>query len=153
MKKLFFIAMSALFIGAGTLSSCSKYAEGPSFALSSKTSRLAGTWELSSKTLNGVNVIVTGYTEHLTIEKDGSFTDTAKLTYPNGTSISGPVSGTWNFSEDKLQVIFDANSTNTSFSLNGDNTWNIIKLAKDEIKFERIGSNNSVTAMTYIPKN
>lgn len=144
--------MGAFFIGASTLSSCSKYTEGPGFALSSKTSRLAGSWELSSKTLNGVNVIVTGYSEHLTIEKDGSFTDTAKLTYPNGTSISGPVSGSWSFSEDKLQVIFDANATNNSFTLNGNNTWNIIKLAKDEIKFEKI-SNNSVTAMTYVPKN
>jgi hypothetical protein len=37
--------------------------------------------------------------------------------------------------------------------VNGVNAWNITKLAKDEIKFEKVGSNNSVTAMTYVPKN
>jgi hypothetical protein len=152
MKKLFFIAMSALFIGAGALTSCSKYAEGPSLALSSKTSRLAGTWVLSAKTLNGVNAVDAGYSETLIIEKDGSFKDTAKISYL-GFNYTGPVAGTWSFSEDKMQVAFNSAGTNTTFTINGNNTWNIIKLAKDEIKFERIGSNNSVTAMTYIPKN
>jgi hypothetical protein len=152
MKKLFFIAMGALFIGAGTLSSCSKYTEGPGFALSSKTSRLAGTWKLSAKTLNGVNAVDNGYTETLVIGKDGSFQDTAKISYM-GFNYTGPVSGTWSFSDDKMQVVFNSQGTNTTFTINGNNTWNIVKLAKDEIKFERIGSNNSVTAMTYVPKN
>ena len=60
MKKLFVIALSTLIVGAGTLTSCSKYAEGPSMALSSKKSRLAGEWVLSAKTLNGVNAIDAG---------------------------------------------------------------------------------------------
>ncbi|MFM6946690.1 MAG: hypothetical protein ACKOWW_06075 [Flavobacteriales bacterium] len=152
MKKLFFIAIGALFIGAGTLSSCSKYAEGPKLALSSKTSRLAGTWVLSAKTLNGVNAVENGYTETLIIEKDGTFRDTAKINLFNFTYVGG-VTGVWSFSEDKMQVVFNSTGTNTAFTINGNNTWNIIKLAKDEIKFEKIGSNNSVTAMTYVPQN
>jgi hypothetical protein len=70
-----------------------------------------------------------------------------------GFNYTGSVSGTWSFSDDKMQVVFNSQGTNTSFTINGNNTWNIVKLAKDEIKFERIGSNNSVTAMTYVPKN
>ena len=152
MKKLFLIAMGALFIGAGTLSSCSKYTEGPKLALSSKTSRLAGTWVLSAKTLNGVNAVDNGYSETLIIGKDGSFQDTARISYL-GFNYTGPVAGSWSFSEDKMQVVFTSTGTNTAFTINGNNTWNIIKLAKDEIKFEKIGSNNSVTAMTYVPQN
>jgi len=136
----------------GTTISCSKYEEGPQLALSSKTSRLAGTWELSAKTLNGVNNVVNGYSETLIIRKDGSFQDTAKVSYL-GFDYTGPVSGTWSFSEDKMQVVFNSTGTNTAFTINGNNTWDIIKLAKDEIKFEKIGSNNSVTAMTYVHQN
>ncbi len=148
MKKLFVIALSTLIVGAGTLTSCSKYAEGPSLALSSKKSRLAGEWVLSAKTLNGNNVIVPGYTETLVIGTDGSFSDTSR--YSN---FVGTAKGTWTFSDDKLKVNFNATSTNLIFTVNGINAWNIIKLAKDEIKFEQVGSNNSVTAMTYVPKN
>jgi hypothetical protein len=148
MKKLFFIALSTLIVGAGTLTSCSKYAEGPSMTLSSKKSRLAGEWVLSAKTLNGNNVIVPGYTETLVIGTDGSFSDTSR--YSN---FVGTAKGTWTFSDDKLKVNFNATSTNLIFTVNGINAWNIIKLAKDEIKFEQVGSNNSVTAMTYVPKN
>ncbi len=148
MKKLFFIALSTLIVGAETLTSCSKYAEGPSMTLSSKKSRLAGEWVLSAKTLNGNNVIVPGYSETLVIGTDGSFSDTAR--YSN---FVGTAKGTWTFSDDKLQVNFAATSTNLIFTVNGINAWNIVKLAKDEIKFEQVGSNNSITAMTYIPKN
>ncbi|MEN9291753.1 MAG: hypothetical protein RLZZ357_1597 [Bacteroidota bacterium] len=148
MKKLFVIALSTLIVGAGTLTSCSKYAEGPSMTLSSKKSRLAGEWVLSAKTLNGNNVIVPGYTETLVIGTDGSFSDTSR--YSN---FVGTAKGTWTFSDDKLKVNFNATSTNLIFTVNGINAWNIIKLAKDEIKFEQVGSNNSVTAMTYVPKN
>jgi hypothetical protein len=148
MKKLFVIALSTLIVGAGTLTSCSKYAEGPSMTLSSKKSRLAGEWVLSAKTLNGNNVIVPGYTETLVIGTDGSFSDTSRYSNFVGTAI-----GTWTFSDDKLKVNFNATSTNLIFTVNGINAWNIIKLAKDEIKFEQVGNNNSVTAMTYVPKN
>jgi hypothetical protein len=148
MKKLFVIALSTLIVGAGTLTSCSKYAEGPSMTLSSKKSRLAGEWVLSAKTLNGNNVIVPGYTETLVIGTDGSFSDTSR--YSN---FVGTAKGTWTFSDDKLKVNFNATSTNLIFTVNGINAWNIIKLAKDEIKFEQVGNNNSVTAMTYVPKN
>ncbi len=148
MKKLFVIALSTLIVGAGTLTSCSKYAEGPSMTLSSKKSRLAGEWVLSAKTLNGNNVIVPGYTETLVSGTDGSFSDTSR--YSN---FVGTAKGTWTFSDDKLKVNFNATSTNLIFTVNGINAWNIIKLAKDEIKFEQVGSNNSVTAMTYVPKN
>ena len=152
MKKLFFIALSTLIVGAGTLTSCSKYAEGPSMSLSSKKSRLAGEWVLSAKTLNGVNAIDAGYTETLIIGKDGSFNDTARINYL-GFNYEGVAQGTWTFSEDKLMVNFTTSATNTTFPVNGLNAWNIVKLAKDEIKFEKVGSNSSITTMTYIPKN
>jgi hypothetical protein len=88
----------------------------------------------------------------LIIEKDGSFKDTARISYL-GFNYTGPVSGTWSFSDDKMLVDFNSSGTNTAFTINGSNSWNIIKLAKDEIKFEKVGSNNSITAMTYVPKN
>ena len=73
------------------------------------------------------------YSVFFHIGTDGSFSDTSR--YSN---FVGTAKGTWTFSDDKLKVNFNATSTNLIFTVNGINAWNIIKLAKDEIKFEHL---------------
>lgn len=151
MKRLFFIGLATMSIGSATLTSCGKYTEGPGFALTSKKARLSGEWVLSTKTVNSVDVIQAGFSESLIISKDGSFQDTAKISY-NGFNYVGGITGTWGFSDDKMQLILTAKTANTSF-IQGANTLDIVKLTADELILTKTGSNNSVTRMTYIPKN
>jgi hypothetical protein len=51
MKKLFFIGLATLAVGSATLTACSKYEEGPSLPLTSKTdytNDFNGTWMFSA---------------------------------------------------------------------------------------------------------
>jgi hypothetical protein len=148
MKKLFFIGLATLAMGAATLTSCSKYEEGPSFTLSSKKSRVVGHWTLSSRTSSGVSTLVPGYSEVLHIEKDGSFKDTAYISY-QGFNYSAPIDGTWAFSDDKLQLLLNSNTAVSSSNFSsGENALEIIKLSKNELKLQRT-SGSSVTISIY----
>ena len=59
------------------IAGCKKYEEGPSFSLRSKTSRLAGEWELEKYYENGVDKTteyLDGGSESYKIDKDGDLT-------------------------------------------------------------------------------
>jgi hypothetical protein len=151
MKKLFFIGLATLAVSSATLTSCSKYEEGPGFALSSKKSRVAGNWKLSERTSNGISTIVQGYSEVLYIEKEGAFKDTAYQNF-QGFNYSAPISGTWDFSEDKLQLILNSNASASSSNFStGENVFDIIKLSKDELKVKKT-SGSTVVISTYTPQ-
>jgi hypothetical protein len=148
MKKLFFIGLATLAVGSATLTSCSKYEEGPSFTLSSKKSRVVGHWTLTSRTSSGVSNLVPGYSEVLHIDEDGTFKDTAYVNFQL-VNYSAPIEGTWAFSDDKLQLIMNSNtSVSTSNFSSGENAFDIIKLSKDELKLQRV-SGTSVIISTY----
>ena len=148
MKKLFFIDFATLAMGAATLTSCSKYEEGPSLSLSSKKSRLAGHWTLTSRTMSGQSTMLQGYSEQLHIEKDGAFKDTAYQSF-QGFNYSAPIEGTWRFSDDKMQLILTSNTSASSSNFSsGDNNFDIIKLSKDELKLKR-SSGSSVIISIY----
>jgi hypothetical protein len=148
MKKLFFVGLATLAVSSATLTSCSKYEEGPKLTLLSKTARVSGIWTLDSRTISSVSNIVPGYSEVLHIDKDGTFKDTAYVNF-QGSNYSAPINGTWMFSDDKTQLIFNSNtSVSTSNFSSGDNIFEIIRLSNDELKLKRtIGS--SVTISTY----
>jgi hypothetical protein len=150
MKKLFFIGLATLAIGSATLTSCGKYPEGPGFALSSKKARLAGDWKLSAKTQNSVDILQTGYTEELIINKDGSFIDTAKLVTGPFTYV-GDNNGSWSFSEDKMQLMLNATKATTPL-INGVNTFDIVKLTSKELILSKTNA-SIVTVLTFVPKN
>jgi hypothetical protein len=140
MKKLFFIGLATLAVSSATLTSCSKYEEGPSLTLSSKTARLTGSWELTAQTTNGVAENLTGLTNTMTILKDGTYTITVAylgFEYSNA--------GTWKFSDDKTQLIMTVNNTT------GSNTQTIVRLAGKELKLKSVnGTETTIATYTAI---
>jgi hypothetical protein len=111
MKKVFAIALTALFVGGVALTSCSKYEEGPKLTLLTKKMRLSGTWGVAAYLENGVDK-TSDYrqgtsAETFTINKDGSFT--SSVTNLLGTFTS---EGTWEFINDKE----DVKTTTTKFN-------------------------------------
>ncbi len=129
MKRLFFIGLATLAVSSATLTSCSKYEEGPSLALSSKTSRLTGSWKLTAQTTNGVNDDLTGITHTMVISKDATYNTVINLSYL-GFNYSNEYAGTWAFSEDKTQLI------TTVDGLTGTETQTIVRLAGKELKLK-----------------
>jgi hypothetical protein len=103
MKKVFAIALTALFVGGVALTSCSKYEEGPKLTLLTKKMRLAGTWGVSKYLENGVDKTsdyrVWTSAESLTYEKDGTYSVSTTTIMGTGT-----FSGTWEFINDKEDV-------------------------------------------------
>lgn len=133
MKKVFAIALTALFIGGVTLTSCSKYEEGPKLTLLTKKMRFAGTWGLAAYLENGVDKtadyrqFITS--ESFTYEKDGTWSGT--MTTGLGTFTS---SGTWEFINDKEDVkITTTVSNGTTLSTPSLDTTHLIKLKNKEM--------------------
>ena len=137
MKRLFFIGLATLAVSSATLTSCGKYEEGPSLALSSKTSRLAGSWELTAQTTNGVADALTGLTQTMTISKEGTYSTLISYSYM-GFNYTNDFTGTWAFSEDKTQLI------TTVDGLTGTDTQTIVRLAGKELKLKTVDGSETV---------
>jgi hypothetical protein len=137
MKRLFFIGLATLAVSSATLTSCSKYEEGPSLALSSKTSRLTGSWKLTAQTTNGVNDDLTGITHTMVISKDATYNTVINLSYL-GFNYTNEYAGTWAFSEDKTQLI------TTVDGLSGSDAATIVRLAGNELKLKAVDGSETV---------
>jgi hypothetical protein len=137
MKRLFFIGLATLAVSSATLTSCSKYEEGPSLALSSKTSRLTGSWKLTAQTTNGVNDDLTGITHTMVISKDATYNTVINLSYL-GFNYTNEYAGTWAFSEDKTQLI------TTVDCLSGSDAATIVRLAGKELKLKAVDGSETV---------
>lgn len=143
MKKLIIYTFS-LFLLSASVTSCSKYEEGPNFTLSSKKSRLVGDWKLVKLTENGTDVSLTNYTGTTSIKDDGTYT--AKITYTTfGIPISFDSDGKWEFNGDKTKVLFTETGETTSTGLT------IVKLASKELKLKDIDGTET-TISTYEPQ-
>ena len=111
MKKTILWALALLTAGSITLISCGKYEDGPGLSLRGKKGRLAGDWMVEKATsTNGSNVI--DYTSlfanyEFTYDKDGTYT----LTVGSVSTI-----GTWEFNDDKSQLITTSSSGNKDTS-------------------------------------
>jgi hypothetical protein len=137
MKRLFFIGLATLAVGSATLTSCSKYEEGPSLTLASKTSRLTGSWKLTSLTINGVAEDLTGLNQTMSILKDGTYSAAVVYSYM-GFNYSDNSAGTWIFSDDKTQFITTENGTNSS------DTQTIVRLAGKELKLKVVEGTDTI---------
>ena len=137
MKKLFFIGLATLAMGAATLTSCSKYEEGPSLTLSSKNARLTGSWLLTAQTTNGVADALTGLTQTMEINKDNKYMMVIKYSYM-GFNYTNDYTGTWFFSDDKTQLI------TTVDGLTGTDTQTIVRLAGKELKLKTVDGTETI---------
>lgn len=137
MKKLFFIALATLTVGSATLTSCSKYEEGPSLTLASKTARLTGSWQLTAQTTNGEADALTGLTQTMTIAKDGTYSTEIAYSYM-GFNYTNDFTGTWAFSEDKTALI------TTIDGLSGTEIQTIVRLAAKEMKIKAVDGSETV---------
>lgn len=137
MKKLFFIGLATFALTIASLTSCSKYEEGPNLALSSKTSRLTGSWLLTAQTTNGAADQLTGLTQTMNIAKDGTYSVSINYSYM-GFTYTNDLSGTWAFSDDKTQLI------TTIDGQTGTETNTIVRLASKELKIKSVNGTETV---------
>lgn len=98
MKKINFLLLS-IFIASFFFIGCSKYEEGPTISLLSKTTRICGTWKVTKRQLNGADVALSADELSARVEyKDNQ-------TFTVTSSTWGISNGVWRFSSDKTKLI------------------------------------------------
>lgn len=98
MKKINFLLLSIL-IASFLFTGCSKYEEGPTISLLSKTTRMCGTWKVTKRQFNGSDVVLSAEELSASVEyKDNQ-------TFTVTSSTWGIYNGTWRFSSDKTKLI------------------------------------------------
>lgn len=109
--------LAAAGVTAVVVSSCGKYEDGPNFSLLSKKSRVVGTWDM--KTLTDSQTGATdnfcqngAYCVEITMDKDNKLTQ--KI---SDGSYSYTYTGTWDFNDDKTQLIWTTPSYTTSYEI------------------------------------
>ncbi|MDB3906833.1 lipocalin family protein [Crocinitomicaceae bacterium] len=144
MKKSTFLKAFGLLSLLFVFAACNKYEEGSNFSLISAKGRLANTWTISSITYQtgGNTTTITGTSGTVTINKDGTWA--SSITYTVfGAPITDNDAGTWQFNDDKTQVIMTDNE-------NGDvTTATIIKLKNKELTLTTTDSNGGITRTEY----
>ncbi|MFN5293512.1 MAG: lipocalin family protein, partial [Flavobacteriia bacterium] len=110
---------------------------GPGLALSSKTARLTGSWKLTAQTTNGVADALTGLTQTMEITKDGKYSVLISYSYM-GFNYTNDFTGTWAFSDDKLNLI------TTVDGLTGSDSQEILRLAGKELKLKSVDGSETV---------
>ena len=144
MKKSIFLKAFGLLALIFVVASCNKYEEGANFSMRTAKARLANTWTISKITYTSGSTTTTGTgtTGTVIISKDGTWTSTLTFTF-FGQQTTNTESGTWQFNDDKTQVIM----TN---SQNGDvSTSTIVKLKNKELALTSTDSNGNVTRIDY----
>ncbi len=129
------IALIAL-IGI-TATACNKYEDGPKISLASKKSRVENTWKIGQALRNGEDV-TSDYDEYtLSLTKDGDAKLAALYTLGNF-SYETETDGTWEFKEQKENLFL--NFQDDDF----DNTYQILKLEKDDMWLREIGGEDEL---------
>lgn len=128
MKNLFILIL----ITSSVVSSCNKYAEGPSFSLLTPKSRLCDVWELIDYTVDGENLFDASVNSTLSFDKDGTYSQS------NISELLGQVQGThshgmWEFDDKKKDIsITDAEIVALPI------TFEIVELRSSSMKLKRI---------------
>lgn len=128
MKNLFILLLITSFV----VSSCNKYAEGPSFSLLTSKSRLCDDWELIVYTVDGENLFDASVNSTLSFDKDGTYSQS------NISELLGQVQGThshgmWEFDDKKKDIsITDAEIVALPI------TFEIVELRSSSMKLKRI---------------
>lgn len=116
--------MALLVVG---MTSC-KYDEGPFISFIPKTERVANTWVPNEAEKNGVSSTTLPGFKEITFFKEGGCT---LIQNPTGFDVAS--SGTWAFSDDKLQLLIDLDDELTQ-QVKYQKTWTILHLKEDELK-------------------
>lgn len=135
-----FIFVFAIFLFS--LSSCTKYADGPNFSILTKKARITNTWKLDSYTFNNSDYTTESEVK-LIIEKDGTFSESTIIN-ALGQIQSSHRHGSWEFMESKAQISF-TDSEVGSLPVN----YEIRELKNSTLKIRRT-VNNNVYEWTYI---
>jgi hypothetical protein len=109
--------LAAAGVTAVVVSGCGKYEDGPNFSLLSKKSRVVGTWDMKSLTDSQTGVTDNfcqngAYCVEITMDKDNKLTQ--KI---SDGSYSYTYTGTWDFNDDKTQLIWTTPSYTTSYEI------------------------------------
>lgn len=140
MSKILVAVIAIAFVAV----SCGKYEEGPKLSLASKTSRLVNIWKLDAAFLNGTEQTLTDddKDDYMEYKKDGGLT----ITWVSGTS-SMSFDGTWEFSDDKTQII----TSFTMGSTTSKDTTTILRLKSGELWLESVDGSET-SEMHYVTK-
>ncbi len=126
MKNKFLIkalCLACVMLSLFSIESCGKYEEGPSFTLRSKKARAVNNWKLDKVyDANGTD-ITQATTYGLEFDMDIADDNTYVFLLDGATFDTG----TWDFSDDKMQIIFTSNDPNTTIT-----PTTIIKLENNE---------------------
>ncbi|MCR9171035.1 MAG: copper resistance protein NlpE N-terminal domain-containing protein [bacterium] len=131
--------LSLLFVFAA----CNKYEEGSNFSLLTAKARISNTWTISQITFTSgsSSTTDTSTTGTVIVNKDGTWSST--ITYQVfGQPVTSTDSGTWQFNDDKTQVIMTDDSGDVT-------TATIIKLKNKELSLETTDSNGNTTRTDY----
>lgn len=133
MKKIEIYAFAISLSMAG-ISSCGKYEEGPGISFLTKKNRITNTWNLTSRTTNGLTTILSNDTWEVVIKDDETYTSKATIL---GVPFFNET-GTWKFSDDKLELLTTpASSANAA-------SWEIVRLKKDELKLRYYNGGDTI---------
>jgi hypothetical protein len=144
MKKLIVYSLALLMLGAA-FSSCSKYEEGPNFALSTKKSRLVGDWRLVKLNEYGTDIDLANYSGKVTIKKDGNYSTSTSYSL-SGTLFSFESNGKWEFTNDEKTSLFFIESGGLTIR-----RFTILRLASKELKLIEYDSYGE-KFLNYIPQ-
>lgn len=107
MKSRILSLLAIATIAVASMTSCSKYEDGPGFSLRTKKARLTGEWELKEMTQDGEKA--EGVTMLMEINKDDKYKTTITVTYEVNGETQSDVDveeGKWEFANKKEALIF-----------------------------------------------
>ena len=127
------LVLALAFVMPG-MQSCKKYEEGPAFSLRTKKARLVNKWKVTAFTVNDNNALdlVKDYTYEFKDDNTVVITDGSNTT-----------EGTWEFSDDKSNLIVNTGGSADS--------WTIMRLKNDELIVEYTDENNNQYRAEYEP--
>ncbi len=131
------ILAACTFVAAVSMSSCTKYEEGPAISFRSKKQRVANTWQIDRAYRNG-NDVTSDYDQfELQMLHDGDAKLVAIYTFGNFT-YEYQTNGTWDFSDNKEDLILDFEDDEA------DRTYNILRLKEKELWLREVGGEDEL---------
>ena len=131
--------LSLLAISFLTVTSCSKYSDGPSISFTSRKARLCNDWILESYFRNETDKTDENQTIKLVFDKDGTYSMSTVSNYAG--QLQGVYEhGTWQFEDNKGQVFLYNGVDEEPIHI-----YNIKELRRKRLKLEEVFSSIGVT--------
>jgi hypothetical protein len=131
--------LSLLAISFLTVTSCSKYSDGPSISFTSRKARLCNDWILESYFRNETDKTDENQTIKLVFDKDGTYSMSTVTNYAG--QLQGFYEhGTWQFEDNKGQVFLYNGVDEEPIHI-----YNIKELRRKRLKLEEVFSSIGVT--------